>query len=119
MCVGVCLETLEVHLRNTCQGSSVIASVKSGRERETSGQEEGKRGDRWRNIMGGESYKKRRKEGWGEFGWGERSRGEGLKLSRGGCEKALPVGFRPSDRNLGLCPPNMPPLCLVHLSFCL
>ncbi|TNN73715.1 hypothetical protein EYF80_016095 [Liparis tanakae] len=31
MCVGVCLETLGVHLRNTCQGSSVIAPVKRGR----------------------------------------------------------------------------------------
>lgn len=37
-----------------------------------------------------------------------------------GCEKALPVGFHPSeDRNLGLCPLNMPPPYLVHLSFCL
>ena len=28
------LQTLEVHLCNTCQGSSVITSVKSGGERE-------------------------------------------------------------------------------------
>lgn len=33
MCVGVCLEALEVHLRNMCQGSSVITSVKGGGER--------------------------------------------------------------------------------------
>lgn len=37
LCVGVCLETLEVHLLNTCQGSSVITSVKSGGEREERG----------------------------------------------------------------------------------
>lgn len=33
----VCLGALEVYLRNTCQGSSVITSVKSGGEREKKG----------------------------------------------------------------------------------
>lgn len=115
MSVGVCLEALAVHLRNICPGSSVITSVKSEGERQKSSEKEGKRADRRR-----ESYKKRRNmKERGEFGWDIQSGGEGLKLSRGGCEKALPVGFHPSDRKLGLCPLNMPPLCLVHLSFCL
>lgn len=56
--------------------------------------------------------------GGGEFGWNVKSVGEELELSREGCEKALPVGSHPSGRNVGSRPPNMPPLCLLHLSFC-
>lgn len=89
---------------------------------EKSGEKEG--GDRWRSIRGGERSKKRGEEGeyegWGggEFGWNVKSVGEELELSREGCEKALPVGSHPSGRNVGSRPPNMPPLCLLHLSFC-
>lgn len=77
MCVAVCLGALEVHLRNTCQGSSVITSVK--REREKGGEEERKSGDRWRNIRGGEGYKKRKERGriWRGGGMGGTCRVEG------------------------------------------
>lgn len=44
-------------------GKFVITSVKSGGEREKSSKKVGKSGDRWRNIGGGVSYIKRRKEG--------------------------------------------------------
>lgn len=44
-------------------GKFFITSMKSGGEREKGSKKEGKSGDRWRNIEGGVSYKKRRKEG--------------------------------------------------------
>lgn len=54
----MCLEALEVHLWNICQGGSVITSLKSGGERDRSDEN-----DLWRKSKGKGCYKKRCKEG--------------------------------------------------------
>lgn len=54
----MCLEALEVHPRNICQGSSVITSTKSGKEQDSSAEK-----DLWRNIRGGEAIKRDGKRG--------------------------------------------------------
>lgn len=58
MSAGVCSEALEVHPRNICQGSSVITSVKSGGEWDSSTDK-----DLWRNIRGREAIKRNGKRG--------------------------------------------------------
>lgn len=63
MSVGVCLEAVEVHLHNICQGSSVITSVKGNGDGERSSKKEGKRGNGWRNIRGGKAIKTDGKKG--------------------------------------------------------
>lgn len=58
MSAGVCLEALEVHLWNICQGSSVITSLKSRGEWDRSDEN-----DLWRNIRGGDAIKRDAKSG--------------------------------------------------------
>lgn len=54
----MCLEALEVHLWNICQGCSVITSLKSGGERDRSDEN-----DLWRNIRGRDAIKRDAKRG--------------------------------------------------------
>lgn len=53
MSVGVCLEALEVHLRNICQGSSVITSTTSRGLQDSSAEK-----DLWRSIRRREAIKR-------------------------------------------------------------
>lgn len=57
-CRCVCLEALEVHPRNICQGSSVITSAKSGGQWDSSTEK-----DQWRSIRGREAIKRDGKRG--------------------------------------------------------
>lgn len=102
----MCLEALEVHLWNICQGSSVIASLKSGGERDRSDEN-----DLWRKRRGRDAIKRDAKRG--SLWWETQGGGEGPKFSWGGCKKALPVGFKPPDRTLGSCSVRMS--SVIHL----
>lgn len=106
MSAGVCLEALEVHLCNICQGSSVITSMKSGGERDRSAEK-----DLWRNIRGREAIKRDGKRG--DCGGRHRVEGKDQNVSRGGCRKVLPVGFNPSDKTRGSCSVYMS--SIIHL----
>lgn len=91
LCVAMhlCLEALEVHPLNICQGSSVITSAKSKGERDSSAEK-----DLWRYIREREAIKRDGKKG--DCGGKQRV----------GCKRALPVGINPSDRTLGSCSVN-------------
>lgn len=91
-CWYVCRETLKVPFMQHMPGT-FCHHFSEGWRREGEERSGKETADRWRSIRGGEGYKKP-KEDEGETGQGKRR----PKLSGGGWEKALPVGFHPLER---------------------
>lgn len=101
--------------------------LREERRKDREQRREGKEGsrDRWRTSGEGRVIKREGVEEriW-KYGWKVQRWREGIKSpprGGGGPEKELPVGSgppRPKKKKIGSSPLNMPPMCLLHLSFC-